>query len=84
MHNSGISCREKAMVWLELPFNNLACRPGQAKRVPGPITSDFSFAKGGSPALSNRERLWLWIPAPVRNCALGRDDDGRADGPPLA
>jgi len=30
-------------------------------------------------ARNNRGR-WLWVPAPVRNCALGRDDGVAAAG----
>jgi acetyl-CoA C-acetyltransferase len=44
---------------LEWPINNLVCRPGLE---PGPITRDFSFAKGGA-AIGHRNWLWIWIPA---------------------
>ncbi|WP_229186953.1 hypothetical protein, partial [Bradyrhizobium oropedii] len=32
------------------------------------------FYDAGATARFNNARLWLWVPAPVRNCALGRDD----------
>gem|GEM_PF-4306711 len=28
----------------------------------------------GATACFNNAPLWLWVPAPVRNCVLGRDD----------
>src|SRR4029077_15191718 len=30
--------------------------------------------KAGATALSTTKHRWLWVPAPVRNCALGGDD----------
>ncbi|MGF6430233.1 hypothetical protein ABIE91_005453 [Bradyrhizobium elkanii] len=30
--------------------------------------------KAVATASRNNEHRWLWVPAPVRNCALGRDD----------
>src|ERR1700735_330005 len=38
------------------------CRPGQAKRDPGPITTASDFAMNGC-NLSQSHGLWLWAPA---------------------
>src|ERR1700727_994200 len=38
------------------------CRPGQAKRDPGPITTASDFAMNGC-NLSQNHGLWLWVPA---------------------
>src|SRR4051794_916053 len=43
--------------------NFLPRRPGQAKRDPGPITTDMRFAKVGATVRSNNNVLWLWVPA---------------------
>ena len=39
------------------------CRPGQAKRDPGPITTGRGLATAGAPAVFRNSTLWLWVPA---------------------
>ena len=51
----------------------------RSERDPGPITTGRSYAKAGAPARFDNATLWLWVPAPVRNCALGREDSGDLD-----
>src|ERR1700733_6994285 len=38
-------------------------RPGQAKREPGPITTDIDVARCWSGISFDDERRWLWVPA---------------------
>src|SRR5215475_10311165 len=40
----------------------LICRPGQAKREPGPITRNPSIEQDGRWSSPN-SGLWLWVPA---------------------
>src|SRR5262245_36594985 len=44
-------------------FPHNRCRPGQAKREPGPITTNGRLSKAGAPACHNHKLLWLWVPA---------------------
>ena len=44
-------------------FVTICRRPGQAKRDPGPITTDARVTKAGATACSNNDNLWLWVPA---------------------
>jgi hypothetical protein len=39
-------------------YPQIQCRPGQAKRDPGPITTGSRFTKAGAPAWSNNNSLW--------------------------
>src|ERR1700759_542451 len=56
------------------------CRPGQAKqseRRPGTHYHRTSLPEDWQPRVRrNDSGLWLWVPAPVRNCALGGGDGG--------
>src|SRR5260370_22875451 len=52
-----------------------ARRPGLE---PGPITTGLCVCKSWSAIRFDNTHLWLWVPARVSNCALGRDDRGRA------
>src|ERR1700761_260809 len=45
-------------------------------RKQGPIRRVVSVQRCGSD-LFHRQRQGLWIPPPVRNCALGKDDELR-------
>src|SRR6202790_5187253 len=38
-------------------------RPGQAKREPGPITTDLNFCGDWSTSHANHKHLGLWVPA---------------------
>src|SRR6202012_5743075 len=40
-----------------------SCRPGQAKREPGPITTGRRVAKARATSRRNDSSLWLWVPA---------------------
>src|ERR1700759_3134347 len=53
------------------------CRPGQAKRSerdPGPIATGSYWSKDRAGIERRNCVLGLWVPAPVRNCALGGGD----------
>ena len=57
-------------------------RPGQAlAREPGPITTDVDVEEGWGHTIYHNTHRWLWVPAPVRNCALGGDDGGNYFAP---
>src|ERR1700674_3213102 len=57
-HNSGRSCRGSDEAWLVV-----FCRPGQAKREPGPITTVAFVMKAGAAARFHDRHWWLWVPA---------------------
>src|SRR5260370_31766306 len=46
----------------------------RSARDPGPITTDVCVAQDWSHNPIDNSDRWLWVPAPVRNCALGGDD----------
>src|SRR5438445_7493353 len=46
----------------------------RSERDPGSITTNVSVAGSWSHGLLYNRHRWLWVPAPVRNCALGGDD----------
>src|SRR3954467_4540910 len=52
------------------PRNN-SCRPGGGR---GPYAVRAVFRRLGVACSRDDFSLWLWAPAPVRNCALGRGD----------
>ena len=45
--------------------------PGQAKREPGPITTDLVFVKDWSNSLHNHGAVWLWVPAFAGTTIMG-------------
>src|ERR1700730_12363781 len=47
------------MNWL---FDHL-CRPEQAKRDPGPITTNVCVARGWGRSFVHSSHQWLWVPA---------------------
>ena len=46
----------------------------RSERDPGPITTDVCVGQSWSHNPIDNSDRWLWVPAPVRNCALGGDD----------
>jgi hypothetical protein len=56
-----------AFRWIEFFFR----RPGESR---DPYAAAFVLKDAGRRLSLNHSPLWLWVPAPVRNCAQGGDD----------
>src|SRR4051794_25034664 len=70
--NAAANAMRRASERMKASSGDIICRPCE-RRDPYAAASRFREVVWADTSRPNGLR-WLWVPAPVRNCALGRDD----------